>query len=179
MLLAHALGLLRSGPHIWRKARNSMFQSQAVNDLFRANLWHALTLPRRHSDGQMDLPYSNFAYSQIGTPWPINQAVYVDYMLYGLRGYNKIATEELQAIYQQNQEVSGRVNGFAHWLAYTPGMLYAIAQDYLLFPTTGESFEALLPDTLKALDWSIAEIRDASNAAGADNKDLLPGRSTI
>ncbi len=138
---------------------------QAVNDLFRANLWHALTLPRRHSDGQMDLPYSNFAYSQIGTPWPINQAVYVDYMLYGLRGYNKIATEELQAIYHNNQEVSGRVNGFAHWLAYTPGMLYAIAQDYLLSDDR-KSFEALLPDTLKALDWSIAEIRDASNAPG-------------
>jgi hypothetical protein len=136
---------------------------QAVNDLFRANLWHALTLPRRHSDGQMDLPYSNFAYSQIGTPWPINQAVYVDYMLYGLRGYNKIATEELQAIYHNNQEFNGRVNGFAHWLAYTPGMLYAIAQDYLLSDDR-KSFEALLPDTLKALDWSIAQIRDASSA---------------
>jgi hypothetical protein len=136
---------------------------QAVNDLFRANLWHALTLPRRHSDGQMDLPYSNFAYSQIGTPWPINQAVYVDYMLYGLRGYNKIATEELQAIYHNNQEFNGRINGFAHWLAYTPGMLYAIAQDYLLSDDR-KSFEALLPNTLKALDWSIAQIRDASSA---------------
>jgi len=136
---------------------------QAVNDLFRANLWHALMLPRRHSDGLMDLPYSNFAYSQIGTPWPINQAVYVDYMLYGLRGYNKIATEELQAIYHNNQEFNGRVNGFAHWLAYTPGMLYAIAQDYLLSGDR-KSFEVLLPDTLKALDWSIAQIRDASSA---------------
>lgn len=138
---------------------------QAVNDLFRANLWHALMLPRRHSDGQMDLPYSNFAYSQTGTPWPINQAVYVDYMLYGLRGYNKIATEELQAIYHNNQEANGHVNGFADWLAYTPGMLYAVAQDYLLSDDR-KSFEALLPDTLKALDWSIAQIRDASSAHG-------------
>jgi hypothetical protein len=139
---------------------------QAVNDLFRANLWHALTLPRRHSDGQMDLPYSNFAYSQIGTPWPINQAVYVDFMLYGLRGYNTIATEELQAIYRNNQEFNGRVNGFAHWLAYTPGMLYAVAQDYLL-SNNRKSFEALLPNSLEALDWSIAQIREASSAPGA------------
>ena len=36
----------------------------------------------------IDLPYSNFAYGQTGTPWPVNQAVYVDYMLYGLRGYD-------------------------------------------------------------------------------------------
>jgi hypothetical protein len=138
---------------------------QAVNDLFRANLWHALMLPRKHSDGQIDLPYSNFAYTQTGTPWPINQAVYVDYMLYGLRGYNKIATEELHAIYRNNQEFDGRLNGNAHWLAYTPGMLYAVAQDYLL-SNDRESFEALLPDTLKALDWSIAQIQSASSALG-------------
>ena len=36
----------------------------------------------------IDLPYSNFAYSQTGTPWPVNQAVYVDYMLHDLRGYH-------------------------------------------------------------------------------------------
>jgi len=113
----------------------------------------------------MDLPYSNFAYSQIGTPWPINQAVYVDYMLYGLRGYNEIATEELDAIYHNNQEFNGRVNGFAHWLAYTPAMLYAVAQDYLLSDDR-KSFEALLPDTLKALDWTLAQIRGASSTPG-------------
>ena len=52
----------------------------------RANLWHGLRLPRRHGaqgeDIAIDLPYSNFAYDQTGTPWPVNQAVYVDYMLY-------------------------------------------------------------------------------------------------
>jgi hypothetical protein len=138
---------------------------QAVNDVFRANLWHALMLPRKHPDGQIDLPYSNFAYSQTGTPWPINQAVYVDYMLYGLRGYNKIATEELHAIYRNNQEFNGRVTGWAHWLSYSPGMLYAVAQDYLL-SNDRESFEALLPETLKALDWSIAQIQSASSAPG-------------
>ncbi len=139
---------------------------QAVNDLFRANLWHALTLPRRHSDGRMDLPYSNFAYSQTGTPWPVNQSVYVDYMLYGLRGYNKIATEELQAIYQNNQKSNGEVSGNANWLAYTPGMLYAVAQNFLL-SNDKQSFEALLPNTLKALDWSIEQIRSANSTRGS------------
>ena len=137
----------------------------AVNNLFRANLWHALMLPRRHNDGGIDLPYSNFAYAQTGTPWPINQSVYVDYMLYGLRGYNKIATEELQAIYRNNQELDGRVGGYANWLAYTPGMLYSVAQEYLL-SNDRESFEQLLPDTLKALDWTIAQIQSASSTSG-------------
>ena len=59
---------------------------QAVNDLFRANLWHALMLPRFRDPDRIDLPYSNFAYGQLNADWPINQAVYVDYMLYGLRG---------------------------------------------------------------------------------------------
>ena len=69
-------------------ARGAQFRvpEQVVNDLFRANLWHALRLPRRHGGNQpgvrMDLPYSNFAYDQRGTPWPVNQAIYVDYMLY-------------------------------------------------------------------------------------------------
>lgn len=149
-------------------AQGAQFEvpEQAVNDLFRANLWHALTLPRRHSDGHLDLPYSNFAYSQTGTPWPVNQSVYVDYMLYGLRGYNKIATEELEAIYRNNQKPNGEVSGNADWLAYTPGMLYAVAQNYLV-SNDKQSFEALLPSTLKALDWSIEQIRNASSAANS------------
>lgn len=148
-------------------AKGAQFEvpEKAVNELFRANLWHALMLPRLHSDGHMDLPYSDFAYSQTGTPWPINQAVYVDYMLYGVRGYNQVAKEELAAIYRNNQEFSGRVNGFAHWLAYTPGMLYAVAQNFLLSDERS-SFEALLPDTYKALDWTMAEIRGASRRPG-------------
>ena len=86
-------------------------------------------------------------------------------MLYGLRGYNKIATGELSTIYRNNQEFNGRVTGWAHWLAYTPGMLYAVAQNYLL-SNDQESFEALLPATLKALDWSIAQVQSASSAPG-------------
>lgn len=138
---------------------------QAVNDLFRANLWHALMLPRRHDDGQVDLPYTNFGYNQVGTPWPINQAVYVDYMLYGLRGYNKIAADEIQAIFHNNQEFSGRISGIAHWLTYGPAMLYAVAQNYLL-SNDKESFEKLLPETLRTLEWCIKQVGDASSTPG-------------
>lgn len=148
-------------------ARGAQFQvpEEAVNDLFRANLWHALMLPRRHDDGQMDLPYSNFAYAQTGTPWPVNQAVYVDYMLYGLRGYNRIATEELEAIFRNNQGPDGRLGGNANWFAYTPGMLYAVAENYLL-SNDRESFEKLLPATLRALDWCLERIRTAASEPG-------------
>ena len=55
----------------------------------------------RGPDVAIDLPYSNFAYSQTGTPWPVNQAVYVDYMLYDLRGYHAIAAEELRGAVPQ------------------------------------------------------------------------------
>jgi hypothetical protein len=76
---------------------------QAVNKLFRANLWHALFLPRHRTDehgvDRIDLPYSNFAYGQLNADWPINQAVYVDYMIHGLRGYFEVAEEELAAMY--------------------------------------------------------------------------------
>ncbi len=157
-------------------ARGAQFKvpEETVNDLFRANLWHALTLPRRHADGRIDLPYSNFAYSQTGTPWPINQAVYVDYMLYGLRGYNNIATEEIQAIYRNNQGPDGHLGGNADWFAYTPGMLYAVAENYLVSDDRA-SFEHLLPDTLKALDWCIGQIRGAASAPGATG-GLAPGK---
>jgi hypothetical protein len=135
---------------------------KAVNDLFRATLWHALRLPRRHGgtgdNVQIDLPYSNFAYSQTGTPWPVNQAVYVDYMLYDLRGYHAISTEELMAQYRNNQEYTGHVNGYANWLAYTPGMLYAVAQNYLL-SHGHRALERMMPQSMKALDWCLDEIR--------------------
>lgn len=146
---------------------------RAVNDLFRANLWHALVLPRRHDDGQMDLPYSNFAYSQTGTPWPVNQAVYVDYMLYGLRGYNEIATEELEAIFRNNQGPDGRLGGNANWFAYTPGMLYAVAENYLL-SNDRAGFEKLLPETLRALDWCLDKVNKAAMDQGSTS-GLVPG----
>ena len=95
-----------------------------------------MRLPRRHGgtgeNVQIDLPYSNFAYQQTGTPWPVIQADYVDYMIYGLRGYHSIASEELRAMYRNNEEVDGHVNGAANWGSYTPGMLYGVAQDYRL-----------------------------------------------
>ncbi len=147
-------------------ARGAQFRvpEPAVNDLFRANLWHALRLPRRHGGAEagvrIDLPYSNFAYDQKGTPWPVNQAVYVDYMLYDLRGYHELATEELLAIYRNNQEANGHVGGFANWTVYTPGMLYAVAQNYLLSHDR-RALDRLLPPTLKAMDWCLAEIEQA------------------
>jgi hypothetical protein len=152
-------------------AKGAQFRvpEKAVNELFRASLWHALMLPRRHGgegkNVQIDLPYSNFAYQQTGTPWPINQAVYVDYMLYGLRGYPAIATEELRAIYRNNQEFSGHVGGNANWGAYTPGMVYAVAQNYLLSQNRQE-LDEVLPYSLKALDWCLDQMQSARDVTG-------------
>ncbi|MGE5294356.1 MAG: hypothetical protein ACM3VT_05970, partial [Solirubrobacterales bacterium] len=119
-----------------RRGAQFIVPEKIVNDLYRASLWHALRLPRRHGgqgdDVPIDLPYSNFAYDQHGTPWPVNQAVYVDYMLYGLRGYHDVAAEEMLAMYRNNQEANGHVKGFANWGVYTPSMVYVTAQDYLL-----------------------------------------------
>ena len=133
----------------------------AVNELFRANLWHALRLPRRHGgageDVKIDLPYSNFAYGQQGTPWPVNQAVYVDYMLYDLRGYHDISVDELAAMCRNNQEANGHIGGYANWGVYTPGMLYVVAKNYLLSGDRA-ALDKLMPYTLKALDWCLAEI---------------------
>jgi hypothetical protein len=141
---------------------------KAVNDLFRASLWHALRLPRRHGgwneNVRIDLPYSNFAYGQDGTPWPVNQSVYVDYMLYDLRGYHDISVEELLTIYRNNQEANGHVGGYANWIVYTPGMIYAVAKNYLLSGDR-EALDKLLPQTLKALDWCLSEIEDGSEGA--------------
>lgn len=144
----------------------------AVNDLFRANLWHALMLPRHwvdeHGEAHMDLPYSNFAYGQRNADWPINQAVYVDYMLYGLRGYFTVADEEFAAMYRTQQKADGRVGGFAEWGVYSPGMLYAVAQNFRLSGDRA-AFERLLPASLKALDWCLAEV-----ARGRTNQEC-PG----
>ncbi len=143
---------------------------KVVNDLFRASLWHALRLPRRHGGGEagvkIDLPYSNFAYDQHGTPWPVNQAVYVDYMIYGLRGYDDVAAEELLTIYRNNQEPNGHVKGYANWGVYTPSMIYTVAKNYLLSGDR-QTFDKLLPYTLKALVWCLAEVHAASEKEDA------------
>ncbi len=146
---------------------------EKVNDLFRAGLWHALRLPRRSDDLHIDLPYSNFAYSQTGTPWPVNQAVYVDYMIFGLRGYSAVANEELRAQYRGNQEANGHVGGFAKWLVYTPGMLYATAQTFLLSGDRA-AFDELLPQSLRALDWCLDQIHRAGNLS-SPSSGLVPG----
>ena len=119
----------------------------------------------RAPDTTIDLPYSNFAYDQKGTPWPVNQAVYVDYMLYDLRGYHDIAAEELAVIYRNNQDHTGRVGGYANWGVYTPSMIYAVAQHYLL---TGDraGLNKLLPQTLIALDWCLAQAKQAERNSG-------------
>jgi len=143
---------------------------KVVNDLFCANLWHASRLPRRHGGREegvkIDLPYSNFAYDQHGTPWPVNQAVYVDYMIYGLRGYDDIAAEELLTIFRSNQQPDGRVAGYANWGVYTPSMVYTVAKNYRLSGNR-ESFDRLLPYTLKALDWCLGQIRSAEGREGS------------
>jgi hypothetical protein len=137
-----------------------------VNDLFRAALWHALRLPRRH-DGAgnnllIDFPYSNFAYAQTGIPWPGVQSIYVDYMLFELRGYFSVALEDLLQEFRLNQDANGHVSGFANWTMYTPSMLYASAQYYLLSHDR-KGFETLLPYALKALTWCENEAKKAQS----------------
>ena len=155
-------------------ARGAHFEvpEQAVNDLFRAKFWHALFLPRHRTDehgvDRIDLPYSNFAYGQLNADWPINQAVYVDYMIHGLRGYFDVAEEELAAMYQTQQQPDGRVGGYANWGVYTPAMLYTVAQNFLLSGDRA-GFERLLPASLKAADWCLEEI-----AKGRQNRQA-PG----
>jgi hypothetical protein len=148
----------------------------AVNNLFRANLWHALILPRHTLDSlgepHMDLPYANTAYGQKDADWPINQAVYVDYMLYGLRGYEKVAEDEIAAMFKSQQKPDGRIGGFANWGVYSPGHLYTIAQNYLLSENK-EHFERLLPHAIKTLDWCITQINKANS--GKDRTGLIVG----
>ena len=160
----------------WEKwlAAGAQFQvpEEAVNELVRANLWHALILPR-HTYGangktHMDLPYANTAYGQVNSDWPVNQAVYVDYMIYGLRGYSSVAEKEFLAMFNSQQQSDGRIGGFANWGVYSPAQLYAISQNFLLSGNR-ESFERLLPMSLKTLDWCLTKIEESnarSNSAG-------------
>jgi hypothetical protein len=149
-------------------AEGAHFQvpEEAVNELVRANLWHALILPR-HTYGangkpHMDLPYANTAYGQVNSDWPVNQAVYVDYMIYGLRGYEQVAEEEFVAMFNSQQQPDGRIGGFANWGVYSPAQLYAIAQTYLLSGDR-QRFERLLPNSLKTLEWCLAQIRESNS----------------
>lgn len=150
---------------------------EAVNHLYRANLWHALVLPRHTLDidgkPHMDLPYANTAYGQRNADWPINQAVYVDYMIYGLRGYDSIAQEEYAAMFKSQQQPDGRIGGFANWGVYSPGQLYAIAQNFLLSGDK-EQFGQLLPNSLKTLDWCVSQVNKAKEGPGKTGLILAP-----
>ncbi len=147
---------------------------EAVNELFRANVWHSLILPRHTIDStgkdHMDLPYSNVAYGQENSDWPINQGVYVDYMIYGLRGYEEVAQNEIKSIFQTQQRPDGRIGGYAEWGVYSPGHLYTIAQNYLLSGNR-DHFEQLLPSSLKTLDWTLAKI--AESTTGKEGSGLI------
>jgi len=142
----------------------------AINDLFRANLWHALVLPRHRlndaGEPWMDLPYSNVAYGQNNADWPINQSVYVDHLLYGLRGHGAVAEEEFAAMFRSQQQPDGRIAGFANWGVYSPGQLYAIAGNDLLARDPG-TWERLLPGALKTLDWCLGQVEAARASGGS------------
>lgn len=162
----------------WIK-KGSQFEvpETAVNELFRANIWHALTLPRHTLDidgkDHMDLPYANTAYGQRNADWPVNQAVYVDYMIYGLRGYDEVARDEYAAMFKSQQQPDGRIGGFANWGVYSPGQLYAIAQNFLLSGNK-EQFGKLLPNSLKTLDWCLAQVAKANTATNNTGLILAP-----
>lgn len=147
-----------------------------INDLYRANLWHSLVLPRHiiglDNKPQMDIPYANTAYGQSNADWPINQAVYVDYMIYGLRGYYNVAEEEFHSMFKTQQLPEGKIGGFANWAVYSPGQLFSIAQNYLLSHDK-EQFERLLPNSLKLLDWCLLQIENSNK--DETNKGLIIG----
>lgn len=147
--------------------RGTRFESpeKEVNDLVRSGLWNALVLPR-YRDGKMDLPYSNFAYGQVGTPWPSLQGLYVDYMIFGLSGHFAVAEQELSVIYQNNQKPDGHLAGYASWGSYTPSMIYAVGQNYLLSRDRA-AFERLLPATLKAMDWCLENVSKSQGNTSA------------
>lgn len=159
------------------KGADFIVPEQAVNELYRASLWHALVLPRHTLDidgkNHMDLPYANTAYGQRNADWPINQAVYVDYMIYGLRGYEKVAQDEYAAMFKSQQQPDGRIGGFANWGVYSPGQLYAIAQNFLLSGNR-EQFEQLLPNALKTLDWCLAQVAKSNERANKTGLILAP-----
>ena len=93
------------------------------------------------------------------------QADFVDHMIYGLRGYHSILDEEMRAIYRNNQELDGRLNGNANWGTNSPGMLYGVAEDYRLSHDR-KALDELMPQTLKALDWCIQQLRRSSELTG-------------
>ena len=127
----------------------------------------------RRADVKIDLPYSNFAYEQTGTPWPVNQAVYVDYMLYDLRGYHDISAEELLAHLPQQpgaQRPRQRLRQLGRLHAR-----HAVRRRPEL-PALGRPARLsrrLLPASLKALDWCLR--RCSRPARGRARAGLVDG----
>jgi hypothetical protein len=74
-------------------------------------------------------------------------------------------------MYRNNQETNGHVGGFANWGVYTPSMIYAVAKHYLLSGDRA-SLDRLLPQTLRALDWCLGEMKTANGRPG-------PGRGLV
>lgn len=140
----------------------------AVNDLFKASLWHSLMLPRRHAPRggltAIDLPYSSFAYDQFGSPWPFSSGIYIDAYIYDFLGLHDVSAEELGVLYRNNQVAGGRVSGYANWGIFTPGMIYSVAHQYLLSGDAA-TFQTLLPATLQALDYCLARVTAAAGQA--------------
>ena len=175
------LAARKSVVNYWQNwiAKGAYFEvpEKEVNALFNASLWHALILPRHRLDEKgrlrMDLPYANTAYGQKNADWPINQAVYVDYMIYGLRGYEKVAADELASMFRSQQQTDGRIGGFANWGVYSPAQLYTVAQNYLLAQHATE-FEKLLPKAMKTLDWCLDQVEKANSGNRKTGLILAP-----
>lgn len=94
-------------------------------------------------------------------------------MIYGLRGYDKVAQDEYAAMFKSQLQPDGRIGGYANWGVYSPGQLYAIAQNYLLSGNR-EQFEQLLPNALKTLDWCLAQVAKANEGANKTGLILAP-----
>ena len=76
-------------------------------------------------------------------------------------------------MYQTQQKSDGRVGGYADWGVYSPGMLYSIAQNYLLSGDRA-AFERLLPASLKAMDWCLGQVVKGQNNKEAPGLIVAP-----
>ena len=142
-----------------------------VNELFRANLWHALRLPRRNGGPEpgcrIDLPYSNFAYGQhghalAGQPGRLRGL----HDLRPARLPRDLAPRSLLAMYRNNQEPNGHVGGYANWGVYTPSHDLRRGQELPALRRPG-GLGRLLPPTLKASTGAWARSQATSRHAGA------------
>ena len=87
--------------------------------------------------------------------------------------------EELEAQFRNNQEADGHVSGYANWLVYTPAMLYAVAQNYLLSNDRAELRAAAAAVACRR--WTGASRRCARSRSreGPRRRPRARARSTI